>query len=241
MKKVATIEIIERVDSILDRMVAISNKEEVVTMDELDALYKEYDEIKAEYDLFDQVFEENGMQGVRNVRGKVLVPALYKDYAEVYIYSKHGQPKPIVACDFNDKYALVTSDGKGTPICGFEYDMIKFMFGSCALYKCWKRVGEKYLTGVLDCEGNVIVPCEMDEVYGFCNNFAVVEKDGKFGAVTTNSFYVEPLYDEIEEREGYLTACKDGNWGYVSSKGEFIDENDEDRMDEEELLCLFEY
>ena len=241
MKKVATIEIIERVDSILDRMVAISNKEEVVTMDELDALYKEYDEIKAEYDLFDQVFEENGMQGVRNVRGKVLVPALYKDYAEVYIYSKHGQPKPIAACDFNDKYALVACDGKGTALCAFEYDMLRFKFGGGAFYQCWKRIGEKDLVGVIDSKGNVVVPCEMDEIYGFCNNYAVVEKGDKVGVVTTAGLYIEPLYDDFEESDGFLTACKDGVWGYISAKGEFIDMADEERLDSEEWLCLFDY
>lgn len=119
--------------------------------------------------------------------------------------------------------------------------MIRFMFGSCALYKCWKLVGDNYLRGVIDSEGNVIVPCEMEEVYSISNGFSVVEKDGKFGAVTTNSLYIEPSYDEIEERDGYLTVCKDGKWGYISSKGEFIDMDDEDRMDEEGLLCLFEH
>jgi hypothetical protein len=187
------------------------------------------------------VFEEDGKKGVRNAAGKVLVPALYKDFSETYTYRRYGYVMPIPACDFNDKYAIVKCDGNGTPMCGFEYDMIKFMFGSCALYKCWKRVGEKYLTGVLDGEGNVIVPCEMDEVYAVSNNIAVIEKDGKFGGITMDNFYLEPVYDEVEDKDGYLYVCKEGIWGYISRKGEFIDENDEDRMDEEELLCLFEY
>lgn len=240
MKKVATIEIIERVDSILDRMVAISNKDEVVTMDVLDALYKEYDEIKAEYDLFDQVFEENGMQGVRNAAGKILVPALYKEFSETYTYKRYGYIMPVPACDFSGKYALVKCDGKGTPMCGFEYDMIKFMFGSCALYKCWKRVGDNYLTGVIDGDGNVLVPCEMDEVYGISNGFATVEKDGKFGVITTRSVYIEPLYDEVEENDGLLKACKDGMWGYIGSNGEFVPEDDDERMRNSVLLGLYE-
>ena len=241
MKKIATEEVVKRVDCILDTLSKVINEEVTMKRSEINALYEEYDQIRETYDLFDQVFEEDGKKGVRNAACKVLVPALYKDFSETYTYRRYGYVMPIPACDFNDKYAIVKCDGNGTPLCGFEYDMIKFMFGSCALYKCWKRVGEKYLTGVLDSEGNVIVPCEMDEIYSISNSFAVVEKDGKFGAVTTNSFYVEPLYDEIEEREGYLTACKDGNWGYISSKGEFIDAADEDRMDEEEMLCLLEY
>ena len=46
MKKVATLEVIERVDSNLDRMVRIENNEEGATVDELDALYGEYDGIR---------------------------------------------------------------------------------------------------------------------------------------------------------------------------------------------------
>jgi hypothetical protein len=241
MKKVATLEVIERVDSILDRMAAIGNNKEKVTMDGLNALYKEYDEIWDEYDFFDQVFEENGMLGVRNVNGKVLVPALYKNYAELYAYSKSEQHRPVPACDSNGKYALVACDGKGTPLCTFEYDMLRLKFGGALLYQCWKRVGEKTFVGVIDGEGNVIVPCEMDEIYGICNNFAVIDKGDKVGAVTTGGLYIEPLYDDLEESGGFLTACKDGVWGYISAKGEFIDMADEERLDSEEWLSLFDY
>ena len=132
-------------------------------------------------------------------------------------------------------------DGKGTPLCGFEYEMIKFMFGSCALYRCWKKVGDKLLAGVMDCDGNMLVPCEMDVIYAVSNNIAVIEKDGKFGGITMDNFYLEPVYDEVEDKDGYLYVCKEGAWGYISRKGEFIDENDENRMDEEELVLLLEF
>ena len=241
MKKIATEEIVKRVDSILDTLSKAFSKEIVMKRSEINALHREYEQLRDAYDLFDQIFEKDGKKGVRNAGGRVLVPAQYKEFSETYTYRRYGYVMPIPACDFNDKYAIVKCDGKGTPLCEFEYEMIRFMFGSCALYKCWKLVGDNYLRGVIDSEGNVIVPCEMEEVYSISNGFSVVEKDGKFGAVTTNSLYIEPSYDEIEERDGYLTVCKDGKWGYISSKGEFIDMDDEDRMDEEGLLCLFEH
>ena len=71
---------------------------------------------------------------------------------------------------------------------------------------------------MIDGDGNVLVPCEMDEVYGISNGFATVEKDGKFGVITTRSLYIEPIYDEVEENDGLLKACKDGMWGYIGSK-----------------------
>jgi hypothetical protein len=81
----------------------------------------------------------------------------------------------------------------------------------------------------------------MDEIYGICNNFAVIDKGDKVGAVTTGGLYIEPLYDDLEESDGFLTACKDGVWGYISAKGEFIDMADEERLDSEEWLSLFDY
>lgn len=240
MKKIATEEVVKRVDFIVDILSKAIDKEVSLKRSEIEALEDEYYRLMESYDLFDQVFDEGGKKGVRNVAGKILVPALYKDFSETYAYKSSGYVMPVPACDFNDKYAIVNCDGNGTPLCSFEYDMIKFMFGSCTLYKCWKRVGDKYLTGVIDGEGNLLVPCEMDEVYAISNSIAVIEKDGKFGGLTTFNSYIEPLYDEIEERDGFLTACKDGKWGYISSKGEFIDENDEERMDSTELLMLLE-
>ena len=241
MKKVATLDIVKRVDYIQERLAKINDDEEHTTRKEIDTLYKEYDAIREMYDLFDQVFEMDGKVGLCNVAGKVLVPAVYKAFSETYVYRRYGYVMPVPACDFNDKYALVKSDGKGTPLCEFEYEMIKFMFGSCAFYRCWKKVGGKMLSGVIDCDGNMVVPCEMDVVYAVANNIAVIEKDGKFGGITMDNFYLEPVYDEVEDKDGYLYVCKEGIWGYISRKGEFIDENDEDRIDEEELVLLFEY
>ena len=62
--------------------------------------------------------------------------------------------------------------------------------------------GEKYLTGVIDGEGNLLVPCEMDVIYAVSNNIAVIEKDGKFGGITMDNFYLEPVYDEVEDKDG---------------------------------------
>ena len=240
MKKIATEEVVMRVDFIVDRLSKAIDKEVTLKRSERDALYEEYNRLMESYDLFDQVFDGDCKKGVRNAAGKILVPALYKDFSETYTYKRYGFVMPVPACDFNDKYAIVKCDGKGTPLCGFEYDMIKFMFGSCALYKCWKRVGDKYLTGVIDGDGNVLVPCEMDEVYGISNGFAVVEKDGKFGVITTRSLYIEPIYDEVEENDGLLKACKDGMWGYIGSKGEFVPEDDDERIRNTVLLGLYE-
>ena len=155
LKKVATLDVVKRVDCIQERLTRIYDGDEHATRKEIDALYKEYDAIREAYDIFDQVFEKDGKVGLCNVAGKVLVPAMYKDFSETYVYRRYGYVMPVPACNFIDKYALVKCDGKGTPLCGFEYEMIKFMFGSCALYRCWKR----WLTSFLQVSWIAMATC----------------------------------------------------------------------------------
>ena len=44
------------------------------------ALMQEQHELMFGYDWYDEVFEENGKKGLRNVRGEVVVPAIYDDF-----------------------------------------------------------------------------------------------------------------------------------------------------------------
>ena len=82
-------------------------------------------------------------------------------------------------------------------------------------------------TGVVDVTGRIIVPA----IYKDCPELFAYTPFESLPMAVCN----------FEDKDGYLYVCKEGAWGYISRKGEFIDENDEDRMDEEELLCLFEY
>lgn len=86
-----------------------------------------------------------------------------------------------------------------------------------------------------------MVPCEMDVVHAISNSFLGMVKDGKVGLLTTSGVYVAPVFDDLDEDGEFVKACKDGVWGYISAKGEFIDMADEVRLEEEELLCLFDY
>lgn len=240
MNKKITKAVCEQITVINNRIREILSGNTANNEKELMTLYQKYWNIRAEYDVLDRMFEENGKMGVVDVIGNVVVPALYKGFAEFHnraIYSF----LPIPACDFNDKYALVTSDGKGTPLCRFEYDKIIILRGSSNYFVCVKKVGERLQAGVIDSCGKVIVPCEMDKVYFVSKRIARVVKDGKMGVLTMNGDFFAPVYDEVEENNGYLAVCKRGRWGYLSSKGEFVDMAKEEGMDKANLLCLYEY
>ena len=194
---------------------------------------------KGKDDGSDRVFVEDGKVGVADALGNVLVPPMYQEC--FYLTGRMVSERlPVVACDFDDKCALVTCDGKGTPLCGFEYDLITLLFGNSNLFVCRKNIGNRVYAGVLNSKGEVVVPCEMDMVHFVANDVACVVKDGKLGILTMEGRFFPPVYDDMEEGNGYLTACKDGEWGYVSTEGEFIALDDYERLSKVELFVLVE-
>ena len=232
MKQTATKEIAARIDEILGTLKAGGNGHKTK------ALYDELTMLLDEYDTFDIVFEENGKKGVKDIAGRVRVPALYEDFTETFSYH-WGRSMPVCAKNSEGKYALVATDGTGTPLCDFEYDCICYLRGTESHYMCVKDCGDCVLRGVLDGKGRLIVPCEMEVVYEYAFNFTPFEKDGKYGCVTDNGTFVPPLYDELEADESWLRACKDGVWGYIGADCSFIPEDDEERYDSEDFLSLY--
>ncbi len=187
----------------------------------------------------DRTLVKDGKMGVADAHGNVLVPPMYKECSCLNSGMFSGR-LPVAACDFDDKYALVACDGKGTPLCGFEYDMITCLSGSDNLFVCKKDIGSSVYSGVLNSKGELLVPCEMDIVHFVANDVACVVKDGKLGILTMDGNFFPPVYDDMEECNGYLTACKDGVWGYVSTEGEFIALDDYERLSQVELFVLVE-
>jgi hypothetical protein len=232
MKQTATKEIAARIDEIQGKLNAGGNGHQTK------ALYDELKMLLDEYNTFDIVFEENGKKGLKDIAGRVRVPALYEDFTETFSYH-WGRSMPVAARSAEGKYALVAADGAGTPLCDFEYDYISYLRATNSHYMCVKRSGDSVLKGVLDGKGRLIVPCEMDEVYEYAFNFTPFEKGGKYGCVTDNGTFVPPLYDELEADESWLKACKDGVWGYIAADCSFIPEDDEDRYDSEDFLSLY--
>lgn len=47
-------------------------------------LSNEQNQIEEQYDLMDIVYEVNGKKGIKDIKGKVRVPALYNDFAVLY-------------------------------------------------------------------------------------------------------------------------------------------------------------
>ena len=163
---------------------------------------------------------------------------MYEGFAETYSYT-FNRKKPVPAKNEQGKYALVATDGTGTPLCAFEYDYIEFMFASDGFYCCEKTINGKTQFGVLNAQGELLVPCEMDVVHAISNSFSGIVKDGKIGLFTTTGMYVAPVFDDLEEDGEFLKACKDGIWGYISCDGNFVPEDLTQELELDKLLSLF--
>ncbi len=236
MKKQGNAETATRIKSLISSIMMGSG----LSHEERNALYAELDNIKNGYDLFDTVFENNGKLGVKDIAGNIRVPALYKEFSELYSYTTN-RLAPVAAMDFNGKFALVRADGSGEPNSPFEYDMIKYIYGTQYLFACAKDKGDTRVWGLMAGNGKLIVPCEMDRIHGFSNNYMAIEKDGKFGFVTADGICVEPVYDEIEDDGEIIMVRRDGKPGYISSEFGFIAADDEERLENEELLILCDF
>lgn len=182
---------------------------------------EDYDKVNAftdEYDTFTCAFEENGMMGVKDAAGDVLVPAKFDDIAYTFADIFRDTAVAVVKAG---KMALVKPDGQGTMLTDFVYDSIQFQDGFYFLVKEGKF-------GLATSGGHVVVPAEQDEVFYPINDLVVFTKDGKNGFAMLAGLITEAEYDDYELMDSeYLKVFKDGMAGYIDANGNFTEDEDE--------------
>ena len=193
-------QIIEKIEAVFSRLLDNDYFGELV---EANADYEELQSLIEEYDYYDQTFEVDGKVGLKDVKGNILVPALYKDFPERYC-SLFMRKRPMPVMGDNDKYALVSTDGTNTVLTPFEYDAI-YHKECTSYYICTKREGDKVLAGLLGVTGEVLVPCEMDYFYESKNGIEAFKKADKYGFYAIDGTYLPPMYDDVAG----LWLCQD--------------------------------
>ena len=231
-KQQVTAEVIERLDNILNELNELYGTE--THFDRMMELSIEQNQIEEQYDLMDTVYEMNGKKGIKDIKGKVRVPALYNDFAVLYAYTSFRNT-PVIALNDEGKFAIVKANGTGEAIYGFEYEDIDIE----PLSKLFvvRKAGK---TALMNSLGQLLTPLELDKVYLYMpiNGLIEIEMDDKMGLYDyCNKLYVRPVYDAIDEKEGSVYVQLGERWGYISSEdGTFIDEYDEDTLDEAPVL-----
>lgn len=204
---------------------------------ECNGIFYDWCEITEKYDFYDQIFEENGHVGLKDVEGHVRVPALYHDFDETFdIFS--CRDLPVSAINDEGKVALVTSDGTGTPLCDFIYDHILLSQGSPYYITMQNKK-----CGIMTSRGEALTPCIYDHIEDYNNGIFITQKDGKYGFFCEEGrgFTVPNLYDEIDEDNRYLYARLGNQWGYFDHQGHFLPKSQTPDPQQADALSIYPY
>ena len=232
----ATVEQAERLDYVLTELEKVKNAEGSENEARRLELCQEYCDTISKYDWYDEVFEENGKKGMKDVKGNIVVPAIYDDFClpEPYFYKSFP-----VGAKKDGKVALVKRDGTGAPQTEFEYHYVE-RIPLTAIYAVWKSDDLKHFA--LMAGGEVFTPYEMDAYGDVCDGAIRLAADGKIGmlAYELGLTYIKPEYDDIYD-EGlgeYFVFVKDGKEGRVTLDKRFISNEDFDKLPQEEKDAL---
>ena len=78
--------------------------------------------------------------------------------------------------------------------------------------------------GLVDPQGNILLPPIYDFIGWFTEGLAVIKKDGKAGYINAKGDFVLPMiYDDVGVfSEGLAAAKLDDKWGYIDRNGEWV-------------------
>ena len=201
--------------------------------------YEEYNDLIASYDWNDIVFEENGKKGLKNVKGQVVVPALYDDFSDLAPYYEY--PKRVIAY-LNGKVALVKRDGEGSPITDFEFSQMEHIPYS-PFYAVLKEDDEAHFA-IMMYDGKVITPYELETYCEAVNDAILLGANGKTGLLhyVGEIVYIKPQYDSIYD-EGVgsdFFFVKGGVAGRLTLDGRFIPNEVWDNLTDDEYDELWQ-
>ena len=189
---------------------------------ELALLNENLHRLENEYDWFNFTFSDpsTGKVGLMSVAGEVIAPAIFDRFVESWSYLS-APHAPVVA--FKDgKCGIVVGDGSGKVLCEFKYDHIKHLPYTSLYLAFWG--GEKKCFGVIAVDGSVVCPNILTSYTEYVNGIVAIQSNDKHGVIDAYSHQcILPEYDDVElDSEGAVIFYKDGQKGYVSTKGEFI-------------------
>lgn len=200
----ATLEDLETINSL---MAETSTEDDV-----LDKL----NEFAGERDWFTTVFKENGKEGVKDLDGSILVPAMFDTICYTYDRTFFGASKPIVVLQ-NGKFGIVKADGTGEMLVPCEHEQINDFYGMYLIVDNGKA-------GLFSC-GKMVVPQIVDQFYEPWNGMVVFVSNGKYGLYDqVGDIYVEPVYEAMDMNEQLdFKVSFEGKEGYLDSEdGHFV-------------------
>lgn len=214
----ATAEQAHEYDELLNQAKAIGSS----NYDELSKLQEKVLKMETSFDWSNSEFTdpETGKKGVKDVTGRILIPALYDEFHYIGSYVQgHTIPK---AARKGELWGIVAGDGSGKELSDFRFKDLQWDV-YIGRFLAWWDDSKKF--GLVNKTGDVFIPNVLDCITMPWNDSVLLEGDGKYGMLDIRTgFFVLPEYDDVEpEGEENIVFIKDGIKGYVVEEtGEFI-------------------
>lgn len=230
----ATPQVTERYHQILFRIRNIAREDFSTQIDFETAYYRLQDQlqqIERQYSFATTVFEAEGRVGLKDILGTVVIPPIYTDiypheprcYGSWRTYD--NTPTTTIAANAMGRYALVTCDGKGTPLTEFVFAKIEPVW-DMPWYKIYLRE-ESPRFGLANDAGVIHAYCQIDEIVFRWHELVVTKASGKYGAFTKHYKYITPQFDEVGFDDDDLLMFRQGErWGYITEDKLFRDAHD---------------
>lgn len=202
--------------------------------DEWSEIGNKITDFEASRDWFPTIFKEDGKEGLKDLDGTVMVPAVFDSIALRFsrLYYRNNLPVIVV----NDgRYGLVKTDGTGELVIPCEHGYIKNVYGAPSLF----MVADNKKIALYRNDGTILVPQIADAFDEPCNDIIVFKADGKYGLYDCGyDKYVEPLYEVMDVcPEETVKVTKDGVEGYLSLEdSRFISKEEAEDEDFDEFL-----
>jgi hypothetical protein len=187
--------------------------------------------LKKKYDWRDEMFRENGLVGLRNVNGDVLVPCGDYDFIHGCDY---WDDTSFAIASRNGMYGLVKRDGKETVVTPFNYlNIDRWDYNTAAVYANQRyniHVGHREADRIVSdliVNGEVVVS-SADWISEFeRGGFEYLDREkNKYGflGVYWDWILTEPIFDRIRvhDEQPYFTFVKKGEEGVLTTDKEFI-------------------
>ena len=127
-----------------------------LTDDERDEIEQRLTELRNDYDWDNYMFTDpaTGKKGVKDITGRILVPARYDGFSFMGSYQLgHDLPKAAIK---DGKYGFVAGDGSGKELTDFVYNSLEWDPATCFFKATWGNNGEH--TGLVTPNGLVVKP-----------------------------------------------------------------------------------
>lgn len=183
-------------------------------------------------DWFTTIFVENGKEGLKDLDGSIMVPAIF-DKVSTFDRKLYGPAKSVVVM-LGGKYGITQANGKGEMLLACEHENI------CDVYDRF-IITDNGKSGLFVCD-TMVVPQIADRFFEPCYDVFKFVANGKFGMYdVVCEVYFEPVYDDIELfPDEIIKVVYQGKVGFLHIDGYFVPAEEADPKESFNYMKCFD-